>query len=89
MLDEATRAVAETLDVDLVDITEHLGDGRARMRAGVGWPEGFVGSEFEMASLRATAAASTRPVVVVEPADRQRVAGAPLPTTASSRASTC
>ena len=50
---EATRAVAETLGADLVSITEHLGEGRVRVRAGLGWPDDFVGSEFTMASLRA------------------------------------
>ena len=51
-LAETSRAVAEALDVELVHITEHLGEGRARVRAGAGWPDGFVGTEFEMASLR-------------------------------------
>ena len=49
---EATRAVAETLDADLVSVTEDLGGGRMKMRAGVGWPDGYVGAEFEMAALR-------------------------------------
>jgi diguanylate cyclase (GGDEF)-like protein len=53
VFDEATRAIAETLGADLVSITEHLGEGRVRVRAGAGWPDGFVGSEFMMASLRA------------------------------------
>jgi PAS domain S-box-containing protein len=51
-LAETSHAVAEALDVELVHITEHLGEGRARVRAGAGWPDGFVGTEFEMASLR-------------------------------------
>jgi diguanylate cyclase (GGDEF)-like protein/PAS domain S-box-containing protein len=53
VLEEAGRAVAETLDADLVNINEHVGEGRVRIRAAIGWPEGFVGSELEMASLRA------------------------------------
>jgi diguanylate cyclase (GGDEF)-like protein/PAS domain S-box-containing protein len=53
MFDEAVRAVADTLDVELVGIVEHLGQGSAKVRAGVGWNDGFVGSQLEMASLRA------------------------------------
>ena len=53
IFDEAVRAVAETLEVDLVAIIEHLGESRATVRAGVGWNDGFVGSQLEMASLRA------------------------------------
>jgi diguanylate cyclase (GGDEF)-like protein/PAS domain S-box-containing protein len=48
--EEAARLVAETLDVDLVYVLGHLGDTRMRVRAGVGWPDGFVGSEFEVRS---------------------------------------
>jgi diguanylate cyclase (GGDEF)-like protein/PAS domain S-box-containing protein len=51
VFEEAVSAVAETLDAELVSIVEHLGEGRARVRAGLGWRDGFVGSEFEMASL--------------------------------------
>ena len=52
VFDEATRAVADTLGADLVSVTEDLGGGRMKMRAGVGWPDGYVGFEFEMAALR-------------------------------------
>jgi diguanylate cyclase (GGDEF)-like protein len=52
VLAETTRMVAAALDVDMVHTTEHLGEGRARVSAGVGWPEGFVGTEFKMSSLR-------------------------------------
>ena len=52
VLDETTRLVAAALDVSMVHTTEHLGEGRARVSAGVGWPEGFVGTEFKMSSLR-------------------------------------
>lgn len=51
VFDEAVSAVAETLDVELVGVVEHLGDGRSLVRAGVGWDDGFVGSELEPASL--------------------------------------
>jgi diguanylate cyclase (GGDEF)-like protein/PAS domain S-box-containing protein len=53
VFDDATRAVAETLGADLVSINEHLGEGRVKVRAGVGWPDGVVGSEFAMATVRA------------------------------------
>jgi PAS domain S-box-containing protein len=52
VLDETTRLVAAALDVEMVHTTEHLGEGRARVSAGVGWPDGFVGTEFKMSSLR-------------------------------------
>ena len=52
VLGETTRMVAAALNVEMVHTTEHLGDGRARVSAGVGWPEGFVGTEFKMSSLR-------------------------------------
>jgi diguanylate cyclase (GGDEF)-like protein/PAS domain S-box-containing protein len=47
---EAARLVAETLDVDLVYALEHLGDARMRVRGAFGFPEDFVGSEFEVQS---------------------------------------
>jgi diguanylate cyclase (GGDEF)-like protein/PAS domain S-box-containing protein len=52
VFDEAVSAVAETLDVELVGVVEHIGDGRSLVRAGVGWDEGFVGSELELATLQ-------------------------------------
>jgi diguanylate cyclase (GGDEF)-like protein/PAS domain S-box-containing protein len=48
--EEAARLVADTLDVDLVYVLGHLGDSRMRVRAGVGWPDGFLGTEFEVQS---------------------------------------
>ena len=53
VFEEAVQGVAEALGVDLVGVIEHLGKGRAKVRAGVGWDAGFVGSEFVMQSLRA------------------------------------
>jgi diguanylate cyclase (GGDEF)-like protein/PAS domain S-box-containing protein len=53
ILDHTVHAVKAALEIELVHITEHLGEGRARVRAGTGWPDGFVGAEFDMASLRA------------------------------------
>ena len=66
VLEETCRAVAASLDLELVHITEHRGEGRVRVWAGTGWPDGFVGSEFDMASLRADGrnVYSSGPVVV-------------------------
>ena len=47
---EACRVVADTLDVELVYALEHRSGSTLRVRAGVGWPDGFVGSDFEMRS---------------------------------------
>jgi diguanylate cyclase (GGDEF)-like protein/PAS domain S-box-containing protein len=52
LLDAAVATVAETLDVEIVSIMEHLGEGMVHVRAGCGWGEGFVGSRFEMSSFR-------------------------------------
>lgn len=52
LLDAACRFVGETLGLDLAHALEHLGDGQMRARAAIGFPEGFVGSEFEVASFR-------------------------------------
>jgi diguanylate cyclase (GGDEF)-like protein/PAS domain S-box-containing protein len=53
VFDEAVRGVGDTLGVELASIVEHVGQGRARVRAGIGWNDGFVGSEFQMGSLDA------------------------------------
>jgi PAS domain S-box-containing protein len=42
MLEEATQAVSETLDVEIVGVIEHAEDGRDLLRAGVGWSDGFL-----------------------------------------------
>ena len=52
LMDAACRAVADGLEVDLVQVVEHLGAGQMRVAAGTGWPDGFVGSEYEMRSFR-------------------------------------
>jgi diguanylate cyclase (GGDEF)-like protein/PAS domain S-box-containing protein len=49
----ACRLITETLGIDLSYSLEHLGDALMRTRAAVGFGEGFVGSEFEVASFRA------------------------------------
>jgi diguanylate cyclase (GGDEF)-like protein len=48
----ACRAVAEGLEVELVNVVEHLGEGQVRVAAGIGWRAGFVGSEYEMRSFK-------------------------------------
>ena len=48
--EEACRLVSETLDVELVYALEHVEGADMRVRAGFGWPEGFVGSEIEVSS---------------------------------------
>ena len=51
LMDAACRAVADGLEVELAHVLEHRrARGMMRVRAGAGWPEGFVGSEFEMRS---------------------------------------
>ena len=52
LMEAACRAVADGLEVDLVQVVEHQGAGRMRVAAGTGWPEGFVGSEYEMRSFK-------------------------------------
>jgi diguanylate cyclase (GGDEF)-like protein/PAS domain S-box-containing protein len=47
---EACRLVAEALDVDMTFVLEHVRGSWMRVRAGLGWPDGFVGSEFEVRS---------------------------------------
>jgi diguanylate cyclase (GGDEF)-like protein len=50
LLDAACRAVSETLGVELVSFWEPTDrDGWMHVRAGVGWPDGYVGSEHEVA----------------------------------------
>ena len=67
VLKEATRAVADTLEVDLVGVIEHASEGPDRLRAGVGWADGFVGSAFEPAALRANGVVSSTTVVIGRP----------------------
>jgi diguanylate cyclase (GGDEF)-like protein len=67
VLEEATRAVADTLEVDLVGVIEHVSEGPDLLRAGVGWAEGFVGSAFEPAALRANGVVSSTTVIIGRP----------------------
>jgi diguanylate cyclase (GGDEF)-like protein/PAS domain S-box-containing protein len=55
---EACRLVAETLDVDMTFVLEHVRGAWMRVRAGVGWPDGFVGSELEVRSFGGAAPGS-------------------------------
>jgi diguanylate cyclase (GGDEF)-like protein/PAS domain S-box-containing protein len=48
----ACRLVAETLEVDCTYALEHLGDAQMRVRASVGFGDGFTGSSFEVATFR-------------------------------------
>ena len=48
--DEACRMVAATLDVELVYSLEHVEGSRMLVRAGVGWPDGMIGSELDVRS---------------------------------------
>jgi diguanylate cyclase (GGDEF)-like protein/PAS domain S-box-containing protein len=48
--EEAALLVAATLGVDLVYALEHLGDAQMRVRGAAGFPDGFVGSQFEVRS---------------------------------------
>ncbi|MEA2281758.1 MAG: hypothetical protein QOK21_2365 [Solirubrobacteraceae bacterium] len=48
----ACRLVAETLEVDCTYVLEHLGDAQMRVRASVGFGDGFTGSGFEVATFR-------------------------------------
>src|SRR5690348_14242803 len=52
LMQAACDAVAETLDVELVSLQEHLGDGMMHVRAGLGWEPGYVGSLQPVQSFR-------------------------------------
>ena len=69
VLAEATRVVAETLDVELVGIVEHGEDGVDRLRAGVGWSDGVVGREYRPETLRDHGVVSSATVSVGRPED--------------------
>ena len=69
VLDEATRMVAETLEVDLVGVVEHDDDGVDLLRAGVGWDEGVVGAEYRPQALSDHGVASSATVIVGRPED--------------------
>jgi diguanylate cyclase (GGDEF)-like protein len=69
LMDAACRAVREGLEVELAYLLERTdGNGMMRVSAGAGWPEGFVGSSFEVRSFadRAGRARYARGPVVIE-----------------------
>jgi diguanylate cyclase (GGDEF)-like protein/PAS domain S-box-containing protein len=78
--EEAARLVAETLQVDLVYALEHLGDAQMRVRGALGFPDGFVGSEFEVQTFRGkdVGGAYADGAVVVDDLRRHGMRGAPL-----------
>ncbi|HVM12458.1 MAG TPA: SpoIIE family protein phosphatase [Actinomycetota bacterium] len=81
LMQEATRMVAETLDVELAKVLEVLPGGTTLLlRAGVGWKEGLVG-EATVAT-RGSQAGHTllarRPVIVDNLATETRFSGPPL-----------
>jgi diguanylate cyclase (GGDEF)-like protein/PAS domain S-box-containing protein len=80
VLEEATRVVAETLEVELVGIIEHGDDGCDRLRAGVGWQDGVVGAEFDPAVLSANGVVSSTTVTIGRPEDPLGVLSAHLRT---------
>jgi diguanylate cyclase (GGDEF)-like protein len=66
LMEAACRAVAEGLEVELVHLLERAEEpGLMRVSAGVGWPDGFVGSSFEVRSF-------------ADPATRERFARGPV-----------
>jgi diguanylate cyclase (GGDEF)-like protein len=51
LLDAACEAVTDGLDVECAYVVERVGEaGLMRVRAARGWPQGFIGSEFEVLS---------------------------------------
>ena len=68
LMQAASRAVAEGLDVELVKVLEHQGRGQMRVAAGIGWRAGFVGTQYEMRSFEDEAAREqyARGPVVIE-----------------------
>jgi diguanylate cyclase (GGDEF)-like protein len=80
LLNEAVSMVAETLAIDLITVLElRAEDDAMLMRAGVGWPPGFIGSHmvpFNEASQAAMAIRSESPVVVDDYATEIRFKGA-------------
>jgi PAS domain S-box-containing protein len=81
-LDDAVKAIATTLDVEMVKILELVpGDAELLVRAGIGWKEGLVGTAL-VATDRSTQAgftlASGGPVIVEELQSETRFIGHPF-----------
>ncbi|MFT4946320.1 MAG: PAS domain S-box-containing protein [Natronomonas sp.] len=81
LLSDAARLVAEALDVDYCTVLD-LDDEKLRLRQGVGWPDGVVGSAAVSAIENDSQAAHTlsvsRPVVVENLATEERFSGPEL-----------
>jgi diguanylate cyclase (GGDEF)-like protein/PAS domain S-box-containing protein len=67
VLDAAIAVIAETLQVELIGIIEHVPDGGDLLRAGRGWRDGFVGADFEPAVLREHDVVSSATVLIGRP----------------------
>ncbi len=70
LMDEATRLVAQTLEVDLCKVLELLpGNRELLLRAGVGWKEGYVGHKKISAGLGSHSGftlVSSGPVIIAD-----------------------
>jgi PAS domain S-box-containing protein len=82
VMDETVRVLAETLEVEATKILELLPDGKAlRLRAGVGWEEGLVGSATVPTGRDSQAGytlIANGPVVVQDLRTEKRFSGPPL-----------
>jgi len=82
VFEHAVAIVAATLEVDYSKVLELLSGGEAmRLRAGVGWQEGFVGKATVSTGLDSQAGytlLSDAPVVVENLREEQRFSGSPL-----------
>lgn len=82
ILNQAVQRMAETLEVEFCKILELTPDGKEfRLRAGVGWREGLVGSatvDVELNSQAGFTLASQRSVIVEELPNESRFSGPAL-----------
>jgi diguanylate cyclase (GGDEF)-like protein len=76
----ACDSVAEGLEVELVQVLEHHGDGIMEIVAGLGWRPEYVGSRFEMQSYRDARRANyhVAPVVIEDLPSDTTLRGRPL-----------
>ena len=82
LMEQAVEQLSETLGVEYAKVLELLPDGKAlRLRAGVGWREGLVGSATVGADTESQAGytlLSKEPVVVTDLGAETRFSGPPL-----------
>ncbi len=81
LMDEAVVLIAQSLDVEYSKVLELLPDGKALLRAGVGWKEGLVGTETVSVGLESQAgyALSVKePVITDDLPAETRFKGLPL-----------